>query len=136
MTSLQKKFTKEYAKVLFRVAQGDLKTAKVLVDHPQGRPENTFFLLQQAVEKSLKALLCHHDIPVPLTHDIAALIAMLPEKCSNPPDQKGLLTLTEFASIRRYEEANYEYTSEEAQAAYRAVSEVVKWAAKLLGIKV
>lgn len=132
MTPLQKKFTQEYSKELLRVATGDLQTAKVLVDHPLGRPENTFFLLQQVVEKSLKAVLCHRKLAIPLTHDISALIALIPSTCSAPPNQKALLALTEFASIRRYEEGNYEYTAEETHAAYLAVADVLKWACQLI----
>ena len=90
MTPLSKKFSKAYAKELVKVAEGDLVTAKVLIDHPGGRPENVFFLLQQAVEKAIKAVLCHHEKPVPLSHDISALISILPSNLASIPDQKAI----------------------------------------------
>lgn len=132
MTPLTRKFSKSYAKELIRIAEGDLKTAKVLMDHPFGRPENTFFLLQQTVEKSLKALLCHHNISIPLTHDLAALLAMLPTSIKAPEEVKALLTLTEFASIRRYEEGSYEYSKEEAAKAYQVTHNLLNWVKALL----
>lgn len=130
MTPLKKKFSKAYAKELLKVAEGDLKTAAILVAHPGGRPENTFFLIQQAIEKAIKAVLCHHELAVPLTHDLAALLAMLPDAVSGPPAEKSLLVLTEFASIRRYEEGKYEYSLQETNEAYRTGENVLAWARK------
>lgn len=133
MTPSSKKFTKEYAKELLSIAGGDLRTAKVLIDHPLGRPENTFFVIQQVVEKSLKAVLCHSNIAIPLTHDIGALLAMLPESCPRPPDERPLIGLTEFASIRRYEEGKYEFTTEEFKATYQIAEGLLKWASQRVG---
>ncbi len=132
MTPFQKQFTKEYAKELLRVAQGDLRTAKVLVDHPGGRTENTFFLIQQSLEKAFKAVICHHGLPVPLTHDLGALLAMLPNQISTPPESKALVAFTEFASIRRYEEGKYVYLPEEISNAYRIGEAVLNWASGII----
>ena len=132
MTPLKKKFSKRYAKELFSVAEGDLRTAKVLVDHPEGRTENTFFMIQQVVEKAIKAVLCHCGIAVPLSHDLAGLMASLPDAVKPPPSPQVLLTLTEFASIRRYEEGAYEYSAEEIHSAYQAATNVLHWAQKIL----
>ena len=133
MTPLSKKFTKAYARELLKVAEGDLRTAEVLMKHPGGRPENLFFHIQQAVEKAIKAALCHRGLPVPLTHDLGALMAMLPEGVPLPPNSKALLPLTEFASIRRYEEGKYEYTPEETASAYRCGEGALDWARRLVG---
>ena len=132
MTPVSKKFHPTYAKTLLNIAKGDLDTAKILLAHPGGRPENTFYLCQQAVEKALKAVLCHHGLALPLSHDIGALLAYLPDKISRPPDETSLLGLTEFAMIRRYEEGLYEVTLEEIRAAVEAVDRVVSWAFAVL----
>lgn len=134
MTPLQKKFTRAYAKELLRIAEADLATAKVLIDHPGGRPENTLFLIQQTIEKCLKAVLCHSDLPVPLSHDLAALLGMVPESAGVPSDQKAILSLTEFASIRRYEEGKYEYSAGEMKSAYLSASVVVEWAKQIIAV--
>ena len=128
MSPFKKKFAKKYAKELLSVAVGDLRTARVLLDHPEGRPENTFFHVHQVVEKSIKAVLCHKGEPVPLIHDLAALMSMLPDAVPTPPDAKALTLLTEFASVRRYEEGNYEYTAQEGEAIYKSALELLKWA--------
>lgn len=128
MSPFLKKFNRLYGKVLLRIAEGDLNSARILAEHPGGRPENTVYLLQQAVEKTLKAVLCHCDLAVPLTHDIAALLAALPEKISRPPGETDLVSLTEYAMVRRYEEGFYEITVEEVKAATEATSKVIVWA--------
>lgn len=133
MSPLSKKFSKKYAKELLRVADADLRTAKVLIDHSGGRPENTFFLIQQTVEKALKAVLCHHDLPIPLTHDISALISMMPPSSTEVPDPKALVGLTEYASIRRYEEGEYEYSAAETHAVFNAGKKVLAWAHQIIG---
>lgn len=131
MTPLKKKFNRAYAKELIEISLGDLKTAKVLLDHSGGRPENFFFMVQQSAEKALKAVLCHCDLAVPMIHDLGALITMLPDNVSSP-SQKELLALTEFASIRRYEQGLYDYSLEEMRATYQAVEKVIQWARGLI----
>lgn len=132
MTPLSKKFHRAYAKTLFKIAEGDLATAEILLAHSGGRPENTFYLCQQAIEKTLKAVLCHHGFAIPMTHDIGALLAALPEGISRPPEETSLLGLTEFAMTRRYEEGLYEYTPEEMRAAVGATEKLVSWAGAVL----
>ena len=57
-------FAKKYAKTLLNIARGDYKTALVLLDADNYRIENAFYMAQQAIEKSLKAVLVHKEIPV------------------------------------------------------------------------
>jgi HEPN domain-containing protein len=78
-------FKKEYATELLRIAEEDLETARVLAKAKIKRKENTFFHAEQAIEKSLKAVLCHLQIAVPLTHELSIILDRLPKK-ETPPE--------------------------------------------------
>ena len=131
-TPTSKKFNKAYARVLLRIAEEDLTTANILVKHPEGRPENTCFIIQQAVEKAIKAVLCHYELNIPLTHDIGALLSVLPDKVPKPPDAAALLGLSEFATIRRYEEGHFVITHDEIKDNYELAVNVIQWAKTLI----
>jgi hypothetical protein len=55
----------------------------------------------------------------------------LPE-IKNPPRAEDLVDLTQFASIRLYEEGKSELNQEEIKAAYDLDAEVVSWAKKII----
>lgn len=123
-----KKFNPAYAKSLLKIAEGDLESAKILAKSKKGRPENIFFIAQQSIEKSLKAVLVHFKKNVPLTHDLEAIISILPEKISTPLSHDSIEGLSEFATVRRYEEGYLEITQEEIKAAIQAADRFFKWA--------
>jgi HEPN domain-containing protein len=77
MTPNQRVFHKEYGAELIRLAEEDLKSARVLLRTQDVRPENGLFHVQQCVEKCLKAVLCHEEKAVPLTHEISVLLMAL-----------------------------------------------------------
>jgi len=52
------------------------------------------FHAQQAAEKALKAVLVHHGITAPRSHDMAYLMEMLPDKVRVPPALVELPVLT------------------------------------------
>ena len=117
-------FKQEYAQELLKIAKNDLEAARTLIKNPEIRYETVFFQLQQAVEKSLKAVLVHKKKMVPLVHDIAIIIDRLD---TPPPNAEALIELTDFASIRRYEEGTFEVTSEETKAAIEAVEQAINF---------
>ncbi len=128
MTRTQKRlFQKEYALELLKIARGDLDSALGLSKLNTGRPENTVFLAQQSVEKSIKAVLVHLQIAFPLVHDLGILVALLPEEKS-PPEGFALAELNPFASIRRYEEGPLPLIQEEINASLEVAQKIVKWA--------
>ena len=98
----ERKFKKEYALELQRIAENDLLAAGVLASNAAVRRETVFFQIQQAVEKSLKALLCHRETTVPMVHDLALIIDRLNPA---PPRADEISDLSDFASIRRYLES-------------------------------
>ena len=103
MTQNQKRlFEKEYAQELFRIAKGDLESAVTLKSGP-GRKENIVYMCQQAVEKSIKSVLVHHQIAFPLIHDLGSLIGLLPDQFM-PPGGFNLIELNPlrlFADMKR-----------------------------------
>lgn len=124
-----RKFKKEYASELLAIADHDLQAAKVLLDAKVKRKENIFFHIEQSIEKCLKAVLCKHSTPVPLIHELQVLIDHLPKGVS-PPRVEEISDLTQFATIRRYEEGRADFSSEEINAAYQLGQQILDWAKK------
>lgn len=117
-------FKQEYAIELLKIAKNDLEAAKTLMTNPKIRYETVFFQLQQAVEKSLKAVLVHQKKMVPLVHDIQLILDRFDV---SPPHADALCELTDFASVRRYEEGTFEVTADETKAAIAAVIDALKF---------
>ena len=69
----------DYAKVLIEKADADLKTCEISLQY-NGSLDIVAFHLQQAAEKLLKALLAVRNIIYPKTHDLDALMNLLPEE--------------------------------------------------------
>ncbi len=127
MTPRGKTYKKEYAVELLRIAQGDLGSARVLLKGTEGRPENVCFLVQQVIEKAIKAVQCHLGLTIVHTHDVEALIAMLPEE-ERPPQPDQLAIFTEYATIRRYEEGFAILTKPDLESMVRVGESVTHWA--------
>lgn len=128
MTPGKPLFPPQYAIELLRIAEGDLATARALIASPEpGRIENIPYMIQQSVEKAIKAVLIRKQIPFPLVHDVGILIALLAPE-DYPPGGFDWTALNPFASIRRYEEGALPITMPEIRAAYDAAVLVLKWA--------
>jgi HEPN domain-containing protein len=127
-------FPPGYASELLRIAEGDLATAQFLLNgfDLDIRQENLFYMAQQAIEKGLKAALCHAGKPVPLVHEIGALVAKLPDEVQ-PPFGYELGRLNEFAASRRYEEGRVSLTKEEAEDVLATARAVLDWAHDFIG---
>lgn len=84
---------------LLRIAAEDLAGAKVLT---QGGNRNAIYLLEQAAEKTIRAVLTSESIHAGIGHDLKALVDRIPDE--NPI--KSLLRSTEhlagFATAYRY----------------------------------
>jgi HEPN domain-containing protein len=126
-----RKFNKAYSSELLSIASQDLETARLLMGTNLKRKENILFHIEQSIEKAIKAVLCKLEIAVPLVHEIAILIDRLPEE-KMPPRSEDLADLTQFATIRRYEEGKATLTKEEIQEAYKLANEIIIWARNLI----
>ena len=91
--------------------------------------EDLCFQCQQAVEKALKAVHVHRDVPYRYTHNIDELVVGLARRgisIPNPPVY--VADLTRYATETRYP-GPYEPLSEtDYKEAYAAAEFVVKWA--------
>jgi HEPN domain-containing protein len=71
---------------LLRKAAADLTAARALADDPDQADEVVGFHVQQAVEKSVKAVLAWFEIDYPLTHDVDHLVRLLTRRDVPVPD--------------------------------------------------
>ena len=124
---------KELFQTLLKKAETDLLNATILRDSTQGNPEGIGFHVQQAVEKSLKAILVFYVIDYPRTHSIAGLAQLVSDNNIDLPAAfLDSNRYTSYARDLRYDEIgpNEEFDFDEAIA---HASECVSFAKSLLG---
>ena len=124
---------KELVQTLLKKAETDLLNATILRDSNQGNPEGIGFHVQQAVEKSLKAILVFHVIDYPRTHSIAGLAQLVSDNNIDLPDAfLDSNRYTSYARDLRYDEIgpNEEFNFDEAIA---HAAECVNFAKSHLG---
>ena len=104
----------------------------------QGEPEpgvlleSLCFHAQQAAEKSVKAVLVHHGVSFPKTHNLTALIELLPARCSPPPDTGRVKELSAYAVNARYPQGWGEVSEDDYREAVDLAATVVEWAGELV----
>ncbi len=110
-----------------RHAHSDLALARV---SPGGEIllEALCFHAQQAVEKSLKAVLVWAGIPVPKTHSIERLVDMLAPGIPQPPILKEAPSLSSYATTFRYPGEEEPVTADEYHQALQLAGEILLWA--------
>jgi HEPN domain-containing protein len=114
-------------------AQADLALAKVTLP-PGGLYEHLCFHAQQAVEKALKAVLLELKIPFPYTHNIQALLNLLPVHVKNLSELDECALLSPYAVITRYP-GEFEPVSEaDYRDAVRIAENVVMWALSIVHV--
>ena len=124
-------YEREYAKELLAIAQADFESAKMLAKATAkstlGRKENVIFLVQQSIEKAVKAALCWHRRPIPFVHDLGILVAKLPDNIT-PPEGYNLSHLNEYATVRRYEKGRFQISSKDVSVTLALGKKVLDWA--------
>ena len=84
----------------------------------EGLLEQICFHAQQAVEKSMKAVLVFHQIDFPFTHDLEQLLVLLEKKQIALPDAlQDIGLLTPYAVETRYPGDWGDITDEDVQKA-------------------
>lgn len=132
MSPLLKKYKKKYSFDLLDIAGGDLDSAKALSMAKIGRPENIIYHSQQAIEKILKAVICYCEKPLPHTHDLEAILAMLPNTVPVPPDAFLLGSLSQYATIRKYEVGSEELTHEDFKNCIELAEKILTWGKSII----
>jgi HEPN domain-containing protein len=115
-----------------RFADSDLEYAQAHAG-PRVLFEARCFHLQQAVERSLKAVLVGLGAEVPKTHSLRLLRDLLPADVSVPEEVEEAVRLTKYAVETRYPASTLPVTEEEYHEALRLATAVVEWARTTLG---
>jgi len=114
-------------------ARSNLDRARAGKIRPTILYEDLCFDCQQAVEKSLKALLIAHNVESPHTHIIARLLETLEQnKIPVPATIKSSVDLTEYAVHTRYPGLYDPVTDEEYREALTVAECVHAWVSKQL----
>ncbi len=94
----------DLARRFLALADRDIRAFRKLSDDPEIDDEVVGFHAQQAVEKSLKAVLAKHRVALRKTHDLQLLIDLLAQNnLPSPPLCDGIHTLGPFAVELRYD---------------------------------
>ena len=91
------------------------------------------FHAQQAVEKSIKAVLVHYGVEFRKVHNLDYLFSLLPPNTLLPPEAEDVLELTSYAVMFRYPGDYEEITEQEYQEAIFSARHVYQWAEQLIG---
>jgi len=110
-------------------ALSDLKLAQLGRGNEGVLHEQVCFHAQQAVEKTLKAVLLFSKIDFPLTHDLEELIDILERAgISLPQEIRDIGILTPYAVETRYPGCWEEITIHDVEEAIRLADMALKWA--------
>jgi HEPN domain-containing protein len=110
-----------------------------LIRAKQPKPKEVFwedlcFDAQQAVEKSLKALLLFHKIPFRFVHDIAELLTVLEQNGIDLPEKiRGGAELSDYAVEARYPNPMEAVTEDDYKEAVKIAEDVVSWVESIIG---
>jgi len=115
----------DHALALLKKAANDLVAAKATL--ATGKALDTVcFHAQQAVEKSLKAILALHDVKYPWRHDLGELLELVrPFAPEVVPFEDRIISMAPFAVEIRYDE-EFEPSIDEANEALQTALEVYK----------
>lgn len=94
--------------------------------------EHLCFHAQQAAEKAFRAVLVHHGVRVPRSHDLAYLTSTLPEGVSISVNLVELPTLTKYAVRQRYPGESPPLTPKHRRRALQLAQDTVAWAARIV----
>ena len=107
-------------------AKEDLISSEVLFN--EGLLNTAAYHLQQAVEKSLKAILILKGRNPPKTHDINRLFREVSKYYPIPDDIKRAVDLTDYAFTTRYPDDYVPISKDEYEEAYEIALKVYEWA--------
>lgn len=123
-------FKREFGTELFRIAENDLVAARTLNGDEAVRKETAMLMVQQSIEKALKALLCHAGAPIPQTHDLSLLVDRLSATGMTLPSliaNTDFDELTPFATLRRYEDGHFEIDESDMAGTLGLAESILSW---------
>jgi HEPN domain-containing protein len=124
------------AAVFLAKAREDIYLAKKVKDDANVSVEQMGFLCQQAIEKSLKAVLTHHNVRFRRGHDMAQYLDLLKAGgVAYPPELEKSVELAPFGAELRYDylpKEELEATPFDREATIRLADQAIEWAAKIV----
>jgi HEPN domain-containing protein len=122
----------EEAGRLLKAARSDLRAAKALAADAEQENDVIGFHAQQALEKSLKAVLAASGTEIPYTHDLSFLLDVTAEQgLAVPKTVSQADWLTPWAVAVRYGTAD---TQLDRALAVAVATEAVQWAAGIVEV--
>ena len=113
----------DHAQALLRKASNDLVAGGATLATGQAL-DTVCFHAQQAVEKSLKAILALHDVEYPWRHDLGELLELVrPLAPELIPFEDQIFRMTPFAVEIRYDE-EFEPSLDEASEALQVATDI------------
>jgi len=110
-------------------AESDLRIAKLGRKDPEVLLNQIAFHAQQAVEKTLKAVLIQSQVNFPKTHDLKELLLLVQQTGRVWPSEfEKAKVLTPFAVQTRYPGYDAEITQSEVDEAIQLAERVIAWA--------
>lgn len=122
----------EEARAWLRKAEQDLLAAQIL-QRASGPAAIACFLCQQAIEKSVKALLVHRGETPPRTHDLVELHRRLDRGVDLGVSQAQLASWAAYAVAPRYPGFGDEQTTQDLPPMLQAAGMVVSRVRGLIG---
>lgn len=107
-----------------RKAENDLTAISLLLPSPHCPFDVVCFHAQQAAEKYLKGLLVHLDVPFPKTHNIAAILHLLPLDLNLSLAPEQINALSRWAVIARYPDFEEDLQRSDAEAAVETARQI------------
>jgi HEPN domain-containing protein len=122
----------EEAGRLLRAARSDLRAAQALAADAEQENDVVGFHAQQAVEKSIKAVLATSGVEIPYTHDLSYLLEIVAEHVAAIPESVAQTRwLTPWAVAIRYGTADARL---DRAAAVAVATDAVDWAAAAVSL--
>jgi HEPN domain-containing protein len=121
----------DLARVLLRRADGDLTLMRAVLDNADVPDAIIGFHAQQAVEKSLKAVLSAREVRYDRTHAIDYLVGLVEDNAiSAPASLAAAIELSPWAVEFRY--ADDDEPALDRHAVLRLVEEIRSWASEIV----
>jgi HEPN domain-containing protein len=125
---------RDHAQALLNKAANDLVAARATLSTGQAL-DTVCFHAQQAVEKSLKAILALHEIEYPWWHDLGELFELVRPLASELiPFENQMFRMTPYAVEARYDE-EFEPSLDEASEAFEVAEEVYRLSSNIVCTK-
>lgn len=122
---------RDHAQALLKKAANDLVAASATLSTGQAL-DTVCFHAQQAVEKSLKAILALHEIEYPWWHDLGELLELVRPLASELiPFEDQMFRMTPYAVEARYDE-EFEPSLDEAGEALEVAKEIHRLSSNII----